>query len=283
MTKKRKSPSPALPKKPAPPPPSSEQVQQWLAQCDWKDKTIYVSRQVMGGSSINGFAKATSTVQRIKKQRARQVAALQKKRAQAESIPSLPVQSPLQVQTEILNPRTVKKMKMEFQQGAAFCQNVYETIQGIMRQLDPASVPPPIQRLTSVVPKVPSTKRSSGTSVKPTTLYSNKAKLKTSTAAATTAPATAAAKSHCSGSNRQQQQQRPRLFQDLYCANNANVNLPFLHCKSTCRNMMRLENESLPRGSIICELPKSCGFVHCVPETMWRRKRPVATCGFWRE
>jgi hypothetical protein len=181
--------SPVLPKKPAPPPPSSEQVKQWLAQCDWKDRTIYVSRQIMGGSSINGFARATSTVQRIKKQRARQVAALHKKKSEAESIP-LPVQTPLELQLEIMNPRTVKKMNQEFQQGAAFCQNLYETIQGIMRELDPASVPPPIQRLTSVVPKMPSIKKTS-TYVKPTTsMYSNK-KTKTTPTAPPPAPARA--------------------------------------------------------------------------------------------
>jgi hypothetical protein len=179
--KQKSSTSPALPKKPAPPPPSSEQVKQWLAQCNWKDRTIYVSRQIMGGSSINGFARATSTVQRIKKQRARQVAALQKKKSEAESVP-LPVQTPLELQLEIMNPRTVKKMKQEFQQGAAFCQNLYETIQGIMRELDPASVPPPIQRLTSVVPKMPSIKKTS-TSFKPTAaMYSNKKTKTTPTA-----------------------------------------------------------------------------------------------------
>jgi hypothetical protein len=176
ITKKRKSLSP-LPKKPAPKPPSSDQVRQWLAQCDWKDKTIYVSRQLMGGSSINGFAKATSAAQRLKKQRGRQIASVNKKRA-SESQPP-PVQTPIEIQRDIMNPRTAKKIKQEFQQGAAFCKSFYEIIQGIMRELDPASVLPPIERLTSAVPKVavPKTK----TTIKTTTTYTNKTKIKTTT------------------------------------------------------------------------------------------------------
>ena len=43
-----------------------------LDQCDWVDKTLWVSRQLLGGQAVNGFLKSTATVQRIKKQRARQ-------------------------------------------------------------------------------------------------------------------------------------------------------------------------------------------------------------------
>jgi hypothetical protein len=52
-----------------------------LVQCDWKDKTLWATRQILGGNSINGFLKATATTQRIKKQRARQLALSRKSAA----------------------------------------------------------------------------------------------------------------------------------------------------------------------------------------------------------
>jgi hypothetical protein len=54
-------------------------TQALLAKCDWIDKTIWVSRQLLGGNHNNGFLFATSNVQRIKRQRARQAAQTHKK------------------------------------------------------------------------------------------------------------------------------------------------------------------------------------------------------------
>ena len=148
---KAKAPSPA-PKRPTPQPPAPEKVRQWLLQCDWKDRTIHASRQLLGGSSVNGFLKATAAAQRIKKQRARQVASV-KKRAAADMTAPIAEEKPQseeEIKREIMNPRTAKKIKMELQQGVNFVKNLYENIQGIMRELDPTgvNVPPPIHRLT---------------------------------------------------------------------------------------------------------------------------------------
>jgi hypothetical protein len=49
-----------------------EKVAALLSRCTWVDKTIWASRQLLGGQAVNGFMRATATVQRIKKQRARQ-------------------------------------------------------------------------------------------------------------------------------------------------------------------------------------------------------------------
>merc|ERR1719253_656434 len=43
-----------------------------LAQCKYVDKTIWATRVLMGGNSVNGFLRSTAAAQRIKKQRARQ-------------------------------------------------------------------------------------------------------------------------------------------------------------------------------------------------------------------
>jgi len=150
---KAKAPSPA-PRKPANPPPTPEQVKLWMAQCDWRDKTIHVARQLLGGSSINGFLKATAAAQRIKKQRARQVSAVLKKRNAESAEPENPQTTPIadELKNDIMNARTAKKMRLEMQQGAQFVKNMYENVQSIMRDLDPGSIPPSIHRLTT--PKV---------------------------------------------------------------------------------------------------------------------------------
>lgn len=62
------------------PPPQEIDVVKFLNQCDWKDKVIYVARQLLGGSTVNGFQRATSAAQKIKKQRQRQVALANAKR-----------------------------------------------------------------------------------------------------------------------------------------------------------------------------------------------------------
>jgi len=51
---------------------STPKQAQLLSQCNSTDRTIWATRVLMGGSSVNGFLRATATAQRIKKQRARQ-------------------------------------------------------------------------------------------------------------------------------------------------------------------------------------------------------------------
>ena len=129
----------------------------------------------MGGSSINGFLKATAAAQRIKKQRARQMIASVRKRAAAEmeTATEPPAAPPTEneLRVDILNPRTVKKIRLEMQQGAQAVKAMYENIQSIMQALDPtgASVPPPIHRLAATPPKPPTSTKQKVASAKPKT------------------------------------------------------------------------------------------------------------------
>jgi hypothetical protein len=150
-------------KKPAAKPPSAEQIREWVAQCDWKDRTIHVARQLLGGSTINGFLKATAAAQRVKKQRARQFSLAKKnaKRAADQETPggtsgtASPEVPPTEEELKngTMNARTAKKIKMEMEQGVDFVKTLYETIQGIIRELDPTgrNLPPPIDRPARVV------------------------------------------------------------------------------------------------------------------------------------
>lgn len=150
-------------KKPVAKPPSAEQIREWVAQCDWKDRTIHVARQLLGGSTINGFLKATAAAQRVKKQRARQFSLAKKnaKRAADQETPggtsgtASPEVPPTEEELKngTMNARTAKKIKMEMEQGVDFVKTLYETIQGIIRELDPTgrNLPPPIDRPARVV------------------------------------------------------------------------------------------------------------------------------------
>jgi hypothetical protein len=150
---------------------SSEQMtQQMLSKCDWKDKTLWVSRQLLGGNATNGFLRSTATVQRIKRQRARQTAQSKQKAAAAGSgggdnkkdsgnnkeestttttkdekkaakreAPDQTAEEELK--KEVMNPRTAKKIKAELQAGLSFCVTLHNTIRSILFEMDPQIAP----------------------------------------------------------------------------------------------------------------------------------------------
>ena len=120
------------------PPLPLEQQQILLKNCDWKDKSLWCSRQLLGGQSVNGFLRATATVQRIKKQRARQV---HKPTKDGDNKPPPPVPKDEQeaeeiLKSEIMNVRTAKKLKTELEQGIQFTALLHETIRGMLREMD---------------------------------------------------------------------------------------------------------------------------------------------------
>lgn len=122
---------------------TSEQVLALLSKCNWIDKTVWASRQLLGGQSVNGFLKATATVQRIKKQRARQsakTAHTSRKAGEAESTGSLEEQQAEEevLKKEIMNARTAKKIKTELDGGIQFCALLHDTIRNILLQMDPS-------------------------------------------------------------------------------------------------------------------------------------------------
>jgi hypothetical protein len=170
-----------------PPPPlpviPDKAVPGLLKQCDWKDRTLWVSRQLLGGQALNGFLKATATVQRIKRQRVRQTRTKDSTTptgkaddASVNSNPSMndsnnakkreadPNNEEEDAKLQVMNARTAKKIKTEMDLGLHFCEQIHETIRGILKELDvPGVVPPPAlgrelpatQRAASMVKQAP--------------------------------------------------------------------------------------------------------------------------------
>lgn len=105
----------------------TEQMQQLISTLDWTDRTIYVSRLLMGGANVNGFLRATATAQRIKKQRARQIKKQQTSPNEEEIL-----------KKEAMNPRTAKKLRTELVAGLEFCKSLHEVLKTVVKELDPS-------------------------------------------------------------------------------------------------------------------------------------------------
>lgn len=138
-----------------------------LEQCDWPELTVWSARQILGGNAINGFLKSTAAAQRIKKQRARQTKHSSAKAATngpnsglADAKPEAPPAPPSvpapagfdqaaeeRLKKEIMNPRTAKKIKAEFEAGVGYCVAVHDLIRRLIAEVDPAQqiyLPPPL-------------------------------------------------------------------------------------------------------------------------------------------
>ncbi len=146
-----------------------------LSQCDYADRTIWATRVLWGGNSVNGFLRATATAQRIKKQRARQnnstkmsraakaasttgITKPEDKAAAAPKVGAAPgtgggpkakevfnQQEEELLKKEIMNPRTAKKLKSELEAGLTFCATVCNVLRGVLFDIDPSlspSLPP---------------------------------------------------------------------------------------------------------------------------------------------
>ena len=53
----------------------SRDAEKLISQLSWEKKTVYLSRHMFGGATMNGFTRATACAQRLKKQRNRQLLA----------------------------------------------------------------------------------------------------------------------------------------------------------------------------------------------------------------
>lgn len=114
-----------------------------VKQCDWIDKALWSSRQILGGQQVNGFLRSTATVQRFKKQRARQHAKTRHDKQQGEDAKvGLSAEKEQEAEEvlkkDILNTRTAKKMKVELEQGIQYCTALHETIRDMIQQMDPS-------------------------------------------------------------------------------------------------------------------------------------------------
>ncbi|GAX25972.1 hypothetical protein FisN_4Hh544 [Fistulifera solaris] len=137
------TPTPALP---------IEEVRKLLNDCDWVDKTMWAARQIFGGQALNGFLRSTATVQRVKKQRARQTASTRAKQPDEQATDeasgkrdadAISLTAEENLKKEIMNARTAKKLKTELESGLEFCEFMHETIRNIISDINPLFVPPP--------------------------------------------------------------------------------------------------------------------------------------------
>ena len=211
-----------------PPLPSldEKQIPGLLAKCDFKDKTLWVSRQLLGGQALNKFLGSTANVQRIKRQRVRQLrtkdtttttAASGKGKtddgASVNSNPSLagsggggaaakkregpPLEDDPEVKLQVMNSRTAKKIKSEMEVGLKFCGLMHETIRGILKELDVPSIaiPAPLGPELPAVPadKMPSLLRNANAPKSATALPKAPVVTKQTRAAFTTSAPSAAA------------------------------------------------------------------------------------------
>jgi hypothetical protein len=132
---------------------------QLLQQCDWKELTLWSARQIIGGNAVNGFLRSTATAQRIKKQRARQTKHSSSKASSspgsgpAEKKPGVPATAGFdqaaeeRLKKEIMNPRTAKKIKAEFEAGVDYCVAVHDLLRRVLLAVDPQQqifLPPPL-------------------------------------------------------------------------------------------------------------------------------------------
>ena len=122
----------------------------------------------MGGQAVNGFLKATAVMQRMKKQRQRQVikmggpeAAAAKKRdldsghtssgQDPQMNPEANQEAEEALKLEVMNARTAKKFKQDMDAGIEYCQFLHETIRQLIVEMDP-SFPPPEPLASAGVP-----------------------------------------------------------------------------------------------------------------------------------
>jgi hypothetical protein len=144
-----------------PPEKTEEETAKLLKECpDWIDRTLWATRQMLGGQSVNGFLRSTATVQRIKKQRARQSAQTKSKATPEEIAAAAAAAGPAAaasrkrgerpdqvaeevLKQEVMNSRTAKKIKTELEEGLKFCAFVHSQIRNIIQDMDVGLPPPP--------------------------------------------------------------------------------------------------------------------------------------------
>lgn len=88
-----------------------------LKECDWVDKSLWASRQMLGGNAVNVFLRSTSNMQKIRRAKIRQHTRTKDKPKADEILTS-----------EILNVKTAKRMKTEMEQGMQFCVILHDTV-----------------------------------------------------------------------------------------------------------------------------------------------------------
>lgn len=121
-----------------------------LREVPWNEKLIWVSRMVLGGQANNGFMRATSALQRIKRQNARKLKKPAPSVEDADKKPEDEQKLEEELKAQIMNVRLAKRLKAESDAGIKYCEVVYDAICDIFTEL---GVPPPEPLDTS--PRIP--------------------------------------------------------------------------------------------------------------------------------
>ena len=148
---------------------TNEEVLNLANACTWEEKVVWVARQLLGPGGSNGFLRATSAVQRLKRQRARQVHGTHKHKVSSGEGIGIAMSTAGEGRTdrkeddvdeeslklETFNVRVAKKMQSEMKQGLQFCNLMAEVIKSILLEIDPEnpllSVQPPIVQSASAL------------------------------------------------------------------------------------------------------------------------------------
>lgn len=107
-----------------------EKFAQLASACTTEQKIVLVARQFLGPGKSNGFYKCTSTMQQIKKQRARAI-------KHKELSGSTKDEEEERLKLETFNPRIAKRMHMEMTQGLQYCNMMSDIIRTILEDIDP--------------------------------------------------------------------------------------------------------------------------------------------------
>ncbi len=110
---------------------SHDEVKKLASELSCEEKVVWVSKQVLGTHGSNGFQKAMSNVQKIKRLRLRQYKRQHQDDAEVDTA-DLDL-----VKVKTFNARVAEKMIGEMNQGLQFCDVMADTIGSILKEIDP--------------------------------------------------------------------------------------------------------------------------------------------------
>jgi len=118
-----------------------EEVASLAKTCTTEEKVVWVAKQILGVGGANGFQKATSTMQRMKRQRARsfkQKDTTEKgESSTAEDAEATFRKEEERLKLDTFNVRVAKRMQTEMKQGLQFCNLMTDVIRSILEDIDP--------------------------------------------------------------------------------------------------------------------------------------------------
>lgn len=110
---------------------SHDEVKKLASELSCEEKVVWVSKQVLGTHGSNGFQKAMSNVQKIKRLRLRQY------KRQHQDDTEVDNADLERVKVKTFNVRMAEKMIGEMNQGLQFCDLMADTIGSILKEIDP--------------------------------------------------------------------------------------------------------------------------------------------------